>query len=225
MSRIILAFLVCISFGMRAQAEENEIDKRVTAQGLNRGRTYQIAENCKAAPALLKSYKAQFDADFKTDDPGRAGFGLDTQDIFSRGRKQGELDYAKHVKASPQRKAICAQTLALVMASVGIMAPEPKLPLSSGVYAFQHRYAEDSSGGHPLKVIIKGRHVTVINERDSPGFPFPKGIIAGGSLMWHAKSGRWIIGQDPSDARAEDAGGCSDGPEVIDLLNRIYWTC
>ena len=27
------------------------------------------------------------------------------------------------------------------------------------------------------------------------------------------------------DAGADEVGGCSDGPTVIDLVARIYWTC
>lgn len=43
--------------------------------------------------------------------------------------------------------------------------------------------------------------------------------------MWHAASGQWIVGYEPGDAAAPCLGGCSDGPAVIDLEKRIYWTC
>ena len=43
--------------------------------------------------------------------------------------------------------------------------------------------------------------------------------------MWHSASGQWIIGQSPADKAAAEVGGCSDGPPVIDLTARIFWTC
>ncbi len=43
--------------------------------------------------------------------------------------------------------------------------------------------------------------------------------------MWHAKSKHWIIGDNAKDKQAEEVGGCSDGPQVIDLKRGIYWTC
>lgn len=32
-------------------------------------------------------------------------------------------------------------------------------------------------------------------------------------------------GQYPSDADAPQVGGCSEGPDVVDLVRKIYWTC
>jgi hypothetical protein len=65
--------------------------------------------------------------------------------------------------------------------------------------------------------------VTITN--NGPTDVFPRGLIEEGTLMWHAKSGQWIIGTDPADATAADVGGCSAGPSVIDLQRRTYWTC
>lgn len=103
-------------------------------------------------------------------------------------------------------------------------ASEPAMPLASGRHAFQHRFAE-----HPtipsieVRVEIEGTHIVVVNPRASP--PFPAGTLAEGQLMWHAASRQWIIGQDAADRVAREVGGCSDGPETVDLVNRIYWTC
>jgi len=101
---------------------------------------------------------------------------------------------------------------------------EVELPLSTGDYVFAHRFAE-----HPdipsteFAVQIRGDQVTVTNSGSAD--VFPHGLIEGGTLMWHARSAQWIIGTDPTDADAPDVGGCSDGPSVIDLQRRIYWTC
>lgn len=103
-------------------------------------------------------------------------------------------------------------------------ASAPAIPLAPGQYIFQHRFAE-----HPtipsveLQVTIAGSHIVVVNPTASN--PFPAGTLAEGQLMWHAMSQQWIIGQEASDKSALDVGGCSDGPETVDLVNKIYWTC
>jgi hypothetical protein len=113
--------------------------------------------------------------------------------------------------------------VALASASVAL-ALEPKLPILPGQYAFRHKFSEQPDmQSIPLVARISGRHIILINEVQSS--VFPKGVIAEGTLMWHAKSGQWIIGEDESDRQAEDVGGCSDGPDVVDLEHQIYWTC
>jgi hypothetical protein len=114
--------------------------------------------------------------------------------------------------------------IALLPLSFGLAAKEPPLPIRSGTYTFQHKYAEHPSmPSFPLTVIIKGHHISLVNKTESQ--VFPKGEIASGTLMWHAKSNQWIIGDDNSERFAEDVGGCSAGPEVVDLKKKIYWTC
>jgi hypothetical protein len=103
-------------------------------------------------------------------------------------------------------------------------ASPPAVPLSTGQYTFQHRYAEHPDMPSVLMVArIDGTHITLVN--NTPSSAFPKGVVAEGVLMWHAASKQWIIGQQPSDGRAKEVGGCSDGPEVVDLKNKVYWTC
>jgi hypothetical protein len=101
-------------------------------------------------------------------------------------------------------------------------SPEPPLP--TGEYSFAHRFAE-----HPeipsiqLTVRIDGPRIVLINNDRTD--VFPAGLIEEGTLMWHASSAQWIIGSNAADADASDVGGCSDGPSVVDLRRRIYWTC
>lgn len=98
------------------------------------------------------------------------------------------------------------------------------IAISDGEYVFQHKFAE-----HPnmpsiqLNVIVKGILVTVINDDDDEIFPL--GIIDHGELFWHKSSGQWIIVNFPEDKIAKDVGGCSAGPSVIDLKDKVYWTC
>lgn len=111
-----------------------------------------------------------------------------------------------------------------LFASSCATAPAPLLPIADGDHVFQHRFAE-----HPdmpsvaLVATIKKGHITLTNSQ--PSDVFPSGIIAEGTLMWHARTRQWIIGDDQSDKDASEVGGCSAGPEVVDLQNRIYWTC
>ena len=113
--------------------------------------------------------------------------------------------------------------VAIVTASCSAAAAPP-IPIASGQYVFQHRFAE-----HPtipsisLNVTINGSQIVVFNPKASD--PFPAGVLADGELMWHAGSSQWIIGHNAADEAVRDVGGCSDGPEVVDLVGRIYWTC
>jgi hypothetical protein len=114
--------------------------------------------------------------------------------------------------------------VAVLLSSSCSAASDPQIPLASGQYVFQHRFAEHPTiASIPLQVTISDSRIVVVNPAASD--PFPAGVIAEGHLMWHVPSKQWIIGQEPSDRSAQEVGGCSDGPEVVDLAGRIYWTC
>jgi hypothetical protein len=103
-------------------------------------------------------------------------------------------------------------------------AAEPAVPIASGHYVFEHRFAEHPDmRSIPLEAMIDGDRIVLTNEIDS--VVFPRGVVVEGRLAWHAATQQWIIAQESADANAADVGGCSDGPEVIDLEKRIYWTC
>lgn len=98
------------------------------------------------------------------------------------------------------------------------------LPIANGTYTFLVKHTEhpDIPGGTLQAEIVDDR-ITLVSK---PGASvFLAGVVEEGRLQWHASSGRWIIGDSEADASAPDAGGCSDGPSVIDLKQRIYWTC
>ncbi len=78
-------------------------------------------------------------------------------------------------------------------------------------------------GSITVSARVRGHHITVINHQASS--VFPKGVIAEGTLMWNASAMQWIIGTEPADRDTTEVGGCSAGPEVVDLVRRIYWTC
>lgn len=123
------------------------------------------------------------------------------------------------------RKEKLTFLMACMLCSVpSAVASGPEMPLPSGGYVFLHRFAE-----HPdlpsiqLEAQIDAGRITLTNhERDDV---FPRGVIAEGMIVWHAASRQWIIAEQPEDAMVIEVGGCSDGPEVVDLQRKIYWTC
>ncbi|KGQ20260.1 hypothetical protein LF41_796 [Lysobacter dokdonensis DS-58] len=100
----------------------------------------------------------------------------------------------------------------------------PARPIADGDYTFHHRFAE-----HPfipsvdMQASIRAGRITITNP--SPSAALPGGVIADGRLLWNAHASQWIIALFPADSEATEVGGCSDGPEVVDLEKRIYWTC
>ena len=108
--------------------------------------------------------------------------------------------------------------------SLVVSASPPEQPLATGRYEFQLRYSEHPSIiGIKLLAEIIDDHIVLTNADSDEVFPF--GVIAEGTLMWHAKSQKWIIADSKADLDAEHVGGCSDGPDVVDLEKRVYWTC
>jgi len=111
-----------------------------------------------------------------------------------------------------------------LLASSAYAAAAPPSPLPSGQYTFQHKFAEQPNlPSVPMLAKINGLHIVLVNRARFGGFP--KGVVADGILMWHAASKQWIIGHKASDRNVKEVGGCSGGPDAIDLQKKIYWTC
>jgi len=103
-------------------------------------------------------------------------------------------------------------------------AAEPEFPLGEGTYRFAHRFAEHPSmPSIELEATIRDGRIELVNRRASA--VFPAGVVTEGMILWHPRSGQWIVAQDEASRDAPEAGGCSDGPEAIDPVARIYWTC
>lgn len=94
---------------------------------------------------------------------------------------------------------------------------------TDGTYTYTIAFAEwgGKSLGSKCKVIIKGDSIVVLNDGSLTGGD----TLNAGIIMKHKKSGQWIIGHSKEDRDAEEVGGCSDGPAVIDFRKKIYWTC
>lgn len=72
-------------------------------------------------------------------------------------------------------------------------------------------------------VVITGDSIKVFNDGSIPG-KIGK-IMEEGIIRIHTTSGKTIISHHPKDVNSKEIGGCSDGPTVIDLKNKIIWFC
>jgi hypothetical protein len=113
MRQIFLVFLICLPFGADAQTAPAGVKEMIVTGGLSSGKTYQVAEHCGASAETLEAYKTRFDADTKGGEQLYASLGINIEQVFVQGRKEGESFYAS-IKSAPNRDTICSQTLALV---------------------------------------------------------------------------------------------------------------
>ena len=113
MRQAFCVFLACLSFGTHAQPAPAGIKEMIVTGGLSSAKTYQVAEHCGASAETLKAYKARFDADTTGGEQLYASLGINIEQVFLQGRKEGDALYAS-IKAAPNRDMVCSQTLALV---------------------------------------------------------------------------------------------------------------
>ena len=81
---------------------------------------------------------------------------------------------------------------------------------------------QGKSMGAKVEVLIRGDSIFV---RSYHGLSLEKGELIDSGILIKHKSGKWIIAQSVNDKYADEIGGCSDGPSVIDLENKKYWLC
>jgi hypothetical protein len=103
-----------------------------------------------------------------------------------------------------------------------IIAQKPK----DGTYTYFIAFAEweGKSLSATCTVIIKGDSVKIVHNGKGNLTGKKGDIIDAGIIMKH-KSGKWIIGHNTKDKNAEDIGGCSDGPRIIDFRRKKVWSC
>lgn len=102
-----------------------------------------------------------------------------------------------------------------------VLLPQKK---TNGTYIYDVAFAEwqGKSMGAKVEVQIKGDSIFVYSYQGLSG---EKGeLIDSGILVKHRK-GEWIIAHSPNDRNADEIGGCSDGPSIIDLENEKFWLC
>ena len=96
-----------------------------------------------------------------------------------------------------------------------------------GKYRYDIAFAgwEGKSMGEKVTVFIKGDSIRVMYEGDGQLTMTNKGDILDEGILRKHKSGEWIIAQQEEDVYAEEFGGCTDGPTVIDFEGKKYWKC
>lgn len=113
MHKSLLSLLICLPLAAHAQPAPAGIKEMIVTGGLSSGKTYQVAEHCGASAQTLEAYKARFDADTRGGEQLYASLGINIEQVFVQGRKDGDAFYAS-IKATPNRDTICSETLALV---------------------------------------------------------------------------------------------------------------
>jgi hypothetical protein len=134
------------------------------------------------------------------------------------------FDFAVQLKS-----AYFAALLACVAGASACVSPPTRaasgpLPIADGDYKFEHRFAEHPSL-HSVTMDVRIRDGRIVITNTTPSSAFPVGVVAEGRLLWNGRVGQWIIADKEADRNATEVGGCTDGPEVVDLEHRVYWTC
>ncbi len=74
---------------------------------------------------------------------------------------------------------------------------EQKIPLSSGIYQFEHRDAEfPAQPGFPVTLTVSSFHYTVAVR--NPGQSIAMCPLDEGTLMWNQKLNVWVLGHQES---------------------------
>lgn len=97
----------------------------------------------------------------------------------------------------------------------------------SGTYTYSIAFTEWQGKflGATCTVRIKGDSVTIIHNGNSKLSGAKGDVIDQGILMKHTKTGKWIIAHSAKDKSANEVGGCSEGPRIIDFKRRKVWLC
>jgi hypothetical protein len=111
----------------------------------------------------------------------------------------------------------------LFFALSGTHAQKPR----NGTYKYSVAFAEwkGKSLGSTCTVIIKGDSIQVIHDGKGTLSGKKGDVIDQGIIVKHTKTGKWIIAHGLEDKDAEEVGGCSDGPSVIDFKRKKFWKC
>lgn len=115
----------------------------------------------------------------------------------------------------------------LFLALSSLVATKAAIAIDDGEYTFTIAFAEwdGQSLGATCKVVIKGNSVIVLHDGNRTLSGRAGEIIDEGFIMQHKATGKWIVGKTENDKLAPEVGGCTDGPSIIDLENRIFWLC
>ncbi|MGB0882656.1 MAG: hypothetical protein ACPGSO_06850 [Vicingaceae bacterium] len=97
----------------------------------------------------------------------------------------------------------------------------------NGTYIYDIAFAEwgGKSMGEKVTVIIKEDSVNIIYDGGGNLSLTKKGEVIDRGILRKHVSGKWIISQSKEDIFAEEIGGCSGGPSIIEFKKKKYWIC
>lgn len=95
----------------------------------------------------------------------------------------------------------------------------------SETYKIASAESQGQSLGATCEVLIKGDSVYVFDDGSISGEKGKGALIDKGIIRKHILTGNTIITHDSKDVHAEEIGGCTDGPIIIDLKKKIVWLC
>lgn len=149
--------------------------------------------------------------------------------IFSCGKQQ--KTHIKNVGKSAQESVKIQPKSDSVKLEDTVSASKPKVeredfseipPTGTYTYGMVNEEWRGQISPEVFYAQIKGRHIKIINRGILTG---GKGsIVDEGTIMRH-KSGVWIIAHSPDDVNAEEIGGCTDGPMIIDFKRKVVISC
>jgi hypothetical protein len=96
--------------------------------------------------------------------------------------------------------------------------------IASGKYVFTVTSAEWNGKKMGTCIVIVAKDsVKIISDGSVGG---KKGEVwDAGILARHKKTGSWIVCHSHKDIYAEEVGGCSDGPHVLNFIKKIFDAC
>ena len=99
--------------------------------------------------------------------------------------------------------------------------------IKDGTYKFTMAFTEYATRNldTTCTVVIKGRYITVLHDGNQSIKGKKGDIINQGILMKHKRTRKFIIGSSEKDKLAEEIGGCTDDPNIVDIEKKIFWTC
>lgn len=92
-------------------------------------------------------------------------------------------------------------------------------------YEYTIEFAEFGVGAMTLPCTVAFSNDSVYVILTDSSFLGNIGDTIEAGIFTRHKSGMMIIQHNESDIYEEEIGGCTGGPSVIDITNRIYWMC
>jgi hypothetical protein len=101
------------------------------------------------------------------------------------------------------------------------------IPPPDGVYIYDVAFAEweGKSMGDKVEVTIRNRSVEVRYDGGSQLPLAEKGELLDSGILVRHRTGEWIIVRSHDEIDAEEIGGCTGGPSVIDFDKQKFWMC